>query len=194
MRNFLSKFRPDAGTRILDVGGTLNTWETLPIRSEVTLVNLRFYENPPSSQSRFKLVEGDACEMEFDHRFDIVFSNSVIEHVGDFERQRQFAHKCSDLAPNLWIQTPARSFPVEPHLLTPFIHYLPRSIQRLLLRRFTIWGVLQKPNPTQVEEFLDEVRLISFREMKDLFPDCEILRERFMGLTKSYIAVRRQLS
>lgn len=41
-----------------------------------------------------------------------------------------------------------------------------------------------------MEAFLDEVRLLTFAEMKLLFPDCTILRERFLGLTKSYIAVR----
>ncbi len=47
-----------------------------------------------------------------------------------------------------------------------------------------------KPTPEEREAFLDEVRLLSYREMRLLFPDCQILRERFLFLTKSYIAVR----
>ena len=90
----------------------------------------------------------------------------------------------------LWIQTPAREFFIEPHLLTPFIHYLPRSVQARLLRYFTVWGLMTRPSPKEVAGFLDEVRLLTYREMQELFPDCQILRERFMGFTKSYVAVR----
>jgi 2-polyprenyl-3-methyl-5-hydroxy-6-metoxy-1,4-benzoquinol methylase len=57
--------------------------------------------------------------------FDIVFSNSVIEHVGDAESQQQFAHEIARVGRAYWVQTPNRRFPVEPHLLTPFLHFLP---------------------------------------------------------------------
>ena len=91
----------------------------------------------------------------------------------------------------LWIQTPAKEFFIEPHLLTPFIHFLPVSFQRRLIRRFTTWGIVTKPSPSQVESFLQEVRLISFAEMRQLFPDCHIHRDTAFGFTKSYVAIRQ---
>jgi hypothetical protein len=44
---------------------------------------------------------------------------------------------------------------------------------------------------SDVENHLAEVRLITAGEMQTLFPDCSILREKFLGRTKSYIAVRK---
>jgi hypothetical protein len=58
------------------------------------------------------------------------------------------------------------------------------------MRNFTVWGLLTRPTAQQVDDFLAEIRLLSYREMRELFPECEIIRERFFGLTKSYIAVK----
>ena len=90
----------------------------------------------------------------------------------------------------LWVQTPARGFPIEPHLMTPFLHYLPLAWRRRLLRNFSVWGWIARPSQKAVEDFLRQTRLLGYQEMRELFPDCEIRRERFLGLTKSYVAVR----
>ena len=160
--------------------------------SHVTLLNL---DTPPISAKQpvnFRFVQGNGTDLKYSEgEFDICFSNSVIEHVGTFEQQRKFARELRRVGKKLWVQTPAKSFFLEPHLLTPFIHFLPRKLQRKLLRYFTVWGLMTRPSPNQVDGFLTEVRLLNFKEMKDLFPDCEIQRERFLGLTKSYVAVRR---
>ena len=103
-------------------------------------------------------------------------SNSVIEHLSSFERQQAFASEARRVGRALWIQTPAKEFFIEPHLLAPFIHYFPVSFQRRLIRHFTIWGLVTKPSPAAIESFLQEVRLISFGEMQQLFPDCKIHR------------------
>jgi ubiquinone/menaquinone biosynthesis C-methylase UbiE len=132
-------------------------------------------------------VEGDATELPLaDNAFDIAFSNSVIEHVGTWEKQQAFAREACRMARKLWIQTPARSFPIEAHLLAPYIQYLPKSVQHSFVR-WTLRGLLQ---PDAVHKIVDEVRLLTYREMKQLFPDCLILKECMLGLTKSYIAVR----
>ena len=112
----------------------------------------------------------------------------MIEHVGTWEKQQLFAREVRRVARNLWVQTPARSFPLEAHLLAPYIQYLPKSAQHRIVR-WTPRGILQ---PHVVHEIIDEVRLLTCREMKQLFPDCLILKERVLGLTKSYIAVRRR--
>ncbi len=75
--------------------------------------------------------------------------------------------------------------------MTPLVHYLPRGWQRRLLRNFTVWGWLARPSQQAVDRFLAETRLLDHEEMHRLFPDCEIRRERFLGFTKSYVAVRR---
>ncbi|MFN8160099.1 MAG: hypothetical protein U0R52_03525 [Solirubrobacterales bacterium] len=88
------------------------------------------------------------------------------------------------------MQTPSRWFPVEPHLLTPFVHYLPRAAQRRLLRNFTVWGIATRPDRQYVDRMLEELELLSPGEMRRLFPGCEVRRERILGMSKSLIAVR----
>lgn len=43
---------------------------------------------------------------------------------------------------------------------------------------------------SEIDEFLETTRLITFKEMQELFPDCRIIVERFGGISKSYIAYR----
>jgi hypothetical protein len=117
---------------------------------------------------------------------DIAFSNSVIEHLGTWEKQQAFAHEARRVARKLWIQTPARSFPIEAHLLAPYIQYLPKGIQR----RIVPWTPRGLLNPGIVQQIVEEVRLLTHEEVSKLFPDCCIVKERSCGLTKSYIAVR----
>jgi len=188
MNRFYALFAPSPETRVLDIGGTAQTWSSeSEIRGQfpVTLINIRKYGQ--IRDSRFTSAEGDATHLPFaDNAFDIAFSNSVIEHVSSWEKQQAFAREARRMARKLWIQTPARSFPIEAHLLAPFIQYLPRSVQHRIVR-WTPRGLLQ---PEVVHEIVDEVRLLTYREVKQLFPDCLILKERVLGLTKSYIAIR----
>jgi hypothetical protein len=188
MKQFFALLTPSYGERVVDIGGIAQTWQS---ESEshapfsVTLVNNLQYED--FAGDRFQAIEADATALPFpDNAFDIAFSNSVIEHLGSWEKQQAFAREARRVAPKLWIQTPARSFPIEAHLLAPYIQYLPKSLQHRLVR-WTPRGML---TPGVVHEIVDEVRLLTYREVTNLFPDCRILRERFLGLTKSYIAVR----
>lgn len=191
MRRFTSLIAPRAGDRLLDVGGTPWLWEEHAGGGRITLLNQEFSAPTPAEAARFTFVAGDGCALPFDPgSFEILFSNSVIEHVGTWERQQAFAAEARRVGRRLWVQTPAREFFIEPHLIAPFVHWLPRTAQRRLIRNFTVRGWLERPDPSSVEAFLDEVRLLTLAEMRTLFPDCTILQERFLGLTKSYIAVR----
>jgi len=188
MQQFFSMLAPTPGVRVVDLGGAVQTWNVEAESHEafsVTLVNNLEYEDYASE--RFQIIEADATALPFpDQSFDIAFSNSVIEHLGTWERQQAFASEARRVARRLWIQTPARCFPIEAHLLAPYIQYLPKGVQRRIAR-WTPRGLL---NPGVVQQIVDEVRLLTYAEVAKLFPDCRILRERFCGLTKSYIAVR----
>jgi hypothetical protein len=188
MALFFSTFKLDDRTKVLDLGGLPGTWNAQPGDFPVIFLNLQPH---PTTNPRFKNLVGNVLSVPFpDRSFDLAFSNSVIEHLGSWENQQIFAREVTRIAPRYWVQTPARSFFIEPHLVAPFIHYLPKALQRLLLRRFTLWGWLAKPTPEQVAHFLAEVRLLNYSEIKSLFPDCKIIKERFFGLTKSYIAIK----
>jgi hypothetical protein len=193
MESFRRTFELGPQTRILDVGGTATNWQLLDIRSDIVLLNLAVPETRAQA-ANLRYVAGDGTRLAFgDLEFDICFSNSTIEHVGGLERQRCFAQEVRRVAPSVYVQTPARSFPFEPHWFGFGIHWLPRSLQRRIARHITGYGWLVRPTQSQVQALVDEYRLLSYREMTDLFPDCEIRRERFLGLTKSYVAIRKPI-
>ncbi len=192
MARFEAAVRPTAETTILDVGGTPLNWELGGTPGRVTLLNLHGQPEGVELPPNVVAVEGDGRALPYeDGAFDVAFSNSVIEHLGDAESQRRFAAELRRVGRAVWVQTPARSFPVEAHFLTPGFQLLPSSWQRRLGRNASVWGLLTRPSAAEVDAVVRELRLLDAREVGALFPDCDILRERWLGLTKSYIALRR---
>jgi 2-polyprenyl-3-methyl-5-hydroxy-6-metoxy-1,4-benzoquinol methylase len=180
-------------TTILDLGGTARWWADVhPATARITIVNIDRRLEHEVRAAGFEFVCADACRLPFaDAQFDLVVSNSVIEHVGDAARQAQFAAEMRRCARAVYMQTPNRWFPVEPHLITVGLHWLPAAWQRRLIRRGSVWGWVARPSQLQIDEFIGTTRLLDGREVRQLFPDCEIGREGFLGLTKSFIAARR---
>lgn len=192
MNRFAETFRPSTDTTVLDVGGTPYNWEQIDARFPITLLNTEPLE-ADGLGAHYTLVQGSGTRLDFaDRSFDIAFSNSVIEHVGPLEAQRAFAEELRRVGRQVWVQTPARGFFFEPHLLTPFIHFLPLSWQRRLVRNFTLWGWITRPSSASVDRMLGELRLLDYATFRALFPDCEIHRERFLGFTKAFVAVRTE--
>ena len=190
MNRFAEAFRPTAETTVLDVGGTSYNWEQIGARFPITLLNTVPLE-ADGLGAHFTLVQGSGTQLEFaDRSFDIAFSNSVIEHVWPLDAQRAFAEELRRVGRQVWVQTPARSFFFEPHLLAPFIHFLPLSWQRRLIRNFTLWGWATRPSQASVDRMLGELHLLDGATFRDLFPYCDIRRERFLGFTKAFVAVR----
>ena len=81
---------------------------------------------------------------------------------------------------------------MEQHLLTPFIHWLPRGLQREVVPRCNLWSLLVPVTPDRrrfyIEHYLTDVRLLSAAELAKLFPGARLVRERFLGWTKSLVA------
>lgn len=195
MRLFERTFRITDRTRVLDVGGSPLIWTFAIVRPQLTILNLPSALEPPAQTE--SLVAGDGCRLPFqDSAFDIVFSNSVIEHVGALQ-QAQFASEIGRVGRSYWVQTPNRRFPVELHLMLPLIHYLPKQLQRSIAGRFSVWQLLAHPSEAQrrfyIDHFLNDLKLLDRRELQSLFPDARIITERVAGLAKSLIAVRRQV-
>jgi len=155
----------------------------------VILVNL----DPGCPHGDHDYVIADALSAPFANAtFDLVFSNSLIEHLGTKERQRAFAAEVHRLSRNgYFVQTPNKWFPIEPHYLAPFVHFFPKRIRSRMIRWLTPWGLVTKPSRERCLRVCQEIRLLGAGEMKALFPDADIVRERFLGLTKSLIAIRR---
>lgn len=190
MLKFVENFRPGADQTILDVGGSPYNWDVIGYSGKVVMLNLDPSANTTSRPNR-SFVVGDGTALAYDDEsFDIVFSNSVIEHVGDHEQQRRFAAEVCRVGRRVFLQTPAKSFWLEPHYVTPFIHYLPRTWQKKLLRNFSLWGLIARPSQDYVDRFVDQTKLLGYGDLKQLFPGCTIQKERFLFATKSYTVTK----
>jgi hypothetical protein len=189
MRQFEAMFEPASATRIIDVGGYELNWTLIDAAPQVLLVNL---EDEDRRHGRFHKVRGDGRKLPYDdNSFDIAYSNSVIEHVGDADDQDAFAAEIRRVAPRYYVQTPNRWFVIEPHLIAAGIHLLPRPLMRRLVRWFSVWGWVEKPDQATIDQVLAAIRLLDRKRMQQLFPDAEIRSETFLGMTKSLIAIRR---
>jgi SAM-dependent methyltransferase len=177
-------------TSILDLGGAAGSWGTLEAPDRITVLNLDIR----CLRGHSSCAVGDATSSPFaDRTFDLVFSNSVIEHLGTSRRQQAFALEVRRLSKTgYFVQTPNKWFPIEPHYLAPFVQFLPKSIRPMAIRWATVRGWWTKPSPETCRKLCEEVRLLDAREMRRLFPEAEIVRERFWGVTKSLIAVWRK--
>jgi hypothetical protein len=188
MRQFCELFMIKDSTRIIDVGGYEFNWTLINQKPHVLLVNV---ENEQWTHDRISKIRGDGRSLNYpDNTFDIAYSNSVIEHVGTFNDQQAFAEEIRRVARRYYVQTPNKWFFVEPHLVMPFLHFLPRKIMRKLARYGSVWGWTLRPDQDFVDRYLASIRLLDRREMQKLFPDADVIEERFLGMTKSLIACR----
>ena len=89
MALFRERMRPAKETQILDVGGYPWSWPDSQVSSPVTILNLHVIPGLADQwKDRYTLVKGDATCMQYqDRQFDIIFSNSVIEHLGTYQQQ-----------------------------------------------------------------------------------------------------------
>lgn len=189
MRQFRELFKITNESRILDIGGTSFMWSLIPTRPRLTILNL--FMPTEVVEKNITWIVSDGRKLQFkNNEFDIVYSNSVIEHLTDRASQEAFAKEIARVGISYYVQTPNRWFPIEPHFMTPFIHFLSKSWQKRLVKNFTVWGLLGRPTTQHCEEYVEELRLLDYQTMRQLFPDAQILREKFLGLTKSLIAVR----
>jgi hypothetical protein len=177
---------------ILDVGGEQRFWEIVGLIHEDAQILL--YNVAPAHVSYPNLVTrmGDARDMqEFaDKQFQIVFSNSVIEHVGSYAHQRQMAQEVQRVGERFYVQTPNRYFPFEPHFLFPFFQFLPVSFRVFLVTHFNLGWRGKIRDKQEALQAVNEIRLLTEKELKQLFPGAKIYREKLLGLTKSFIVYK----
>ena len=177
---------------ILDVGGTVNFWKCRGWLEQhgvcITLLNT-FAEDVDAPN--ITTVSGDAIDLSQygDNEFDIVFSNSVIEHLFTFENQQAMASEVQRVGKAHWIQTPNFWFPIEPHFHWLGWQWYPRAIRVAAIRRIRCGHGGPHPELHEAEKVVDEVRLMTKRELRTIFPNSRIWHERILGITKSYVAM-----
>ncbi|MEB3294137.1 MAG: methyltransferase domain-containing protein [Synechococcales bacterium] len=190
---------------ILDVGGRASFWNNLGLLDseivgwEITLLNQSEQEtllwdgdssNPSQSKFKFKSCLGDARDMSqfANQQFDIVFSNSVIEHVGDYQDKQRMAQEVQRVGKRYFIQTPNFHFPIEPHFVFPAFHWLPIPARVWLITHFSLGWFNKYDDPQCAEADIRGIQLLRKDEFLNLFPDAQLFEEKLLGLTKSFIA------
>ena len=188
MAAFVEKMELKPGLRVIDLGGSTKLWRFVDVPLDITVLNLatQWIDESQYGSHRFTIVRGDATNAPEipDNSYDLVFSNSCIEHVGPREKQKAFADTVRRLAPAYWVQTPSKLFPIEAHTGLPFWWYYPESVRNRII------GGWKKSVP-EYGEFVDGTRVLPRKDIEAFFPDSKIDVEKVAGFTKSYIAWRK---
>lgn len=200
MEDMVTAFRDSGSTkiRILDVGGDSHFWMThcqSIINSEdveICLLNMYEANDPNRTHPRIKFVLADGTKLNYaDNEFDIYFSNSTIEHVGAFSKQIDFSREALRVAKKHVIQTPNRYFILEPHFLTFGFQFLPFWLRAFLLSNFNLGWVPKSADYYSALSEIEQIRLMSYGELKWLFKNSKIIKEKILGMTKSFIIISK---
>ena len=207
-RIFLENFSPSPQTRILDIGSEDGTnialvLKTSPVRPENVYIADIDEQMVLKGREKFgfsPIVIPESGRLPYeDGFFDIVYCPSVIEHVTvpksqvwsvksgavfketALKRQQEFAREICRLRRKYFVQTPYKWFPIESHTWLPFVGYLPRRV---------LIPILRISNRIWVKKTTPDWYLLSEWQMSRLFPEALIQKERFIGLTKSIMAIK----
>ena len=178
--------------RILDVGGENSFWEMRGWANldDVHLTILNIYEQQKRNVNITPII-GDATNLNqyADGSFDIVFSNSVMEHLFTLENQACMALEIRRVGKAYWVQTPNFWFPMEPHFLVPGWQWMPLNARVALLRRWKCGWRGPCSNRARALKLVKGIRLLTVKELRQLFLTAKIIPERFGGLVKSWTAI-----
>jgi hypothetical protein len=176
---------------ILDVGGEQVYWQRMGLAHApgIRFVIFNVFESAVTLPN-FTSVVGDARDMrQFrDHQFDVVFSNSVIEHVGGRVEQARMAAEIRRVGKAFFVQTPNRNFFIEPHFLVPFFQFMPLGMKVFLIRHLNVTFTRKKWTAEEAAAVASEIMLLSEKDLRQMFPGASIAREKILGLTKSLMA------
>lgn len=179
--------------KILDIGGEIGYWKNIGWQNHnctIYLLNLDT-GNTPENMPGFCHVTGNALHLPYQFgEFDLVFSNSVIEHMGSIDKQRIFADEVKKVCTKYIIQTPSFWFPLEPHSLLPFFQFIPHAVRAYFIMWFTINYFPKASTYKEAIAVSKSTIMFTKKRFKKLFPDADIQVEWLLGLPKSYTAVK----
>ena len=186
----MATMRPTPSDSVLDIGVIDIDWRasnfleaSYPWPDRITAAALTDMPAFRSAFPQISFVIADGRDLPFHrHQFEIGFSNAVIEHVGSRAQQRQFVAEMLRTCRRIFISTPNASFPVDPHTLLPFVHWLPLRWRRKVLGALgdDWYGREEVLNP------------LSARDFADLFPreaHVELIHQRLLGMSYVVTAV-----
>ncbi|MBN1123705.1 MAG: class I SAM-dependent methyltransferase [Sedimentisphaerales bacterium] len=195
---FYELFKPEKHSKVLDIGAEidpdgdqqLQLIDSYPWRPSLSALNIdeNHIEKIRGTYPEISVFVADACQLPFpDKSFDIIYSNAVIEHVGDFERQKKMASEIMRVGKNWFVTTPNRWYPFEFHLRLPFVTWLPGSgylyagqimCYNHAREKYTFFSAKHK-----------HLRLLTAREIKVCFPGSRLILQKVTFWPETIIAV-----
>ena len=180
----------DRPLEILDVGGTQAHWSKVDYQ---TLGDVKFilYNILPLTTATppFCFVEGDGRDLSRygDRKFELVYSNSVINMLGNYNDQERMAKEIRRVGKRYFVQTPNHAFPLDWRTMVPCFHFLPKKFQAWCLRQFPVGIHKRVPDREKSLRVVNTVRDLRYEELRALFPGATVARERVWGMTKSFM-------
>lgn len=159
----------------------------------ITAVNLPETTAQFENDEIFTFIDGDGRDLPniADKSFHLARSNSVIEHVGvDWENKQKFAEETKRVAEKYYVQTPSYWFPMEPHFMTPGFQRLPQWARIKLVQNLALGWYKKTPNYEMAKAAVEGCDLLTKKEMKKLFPDANLHKEKIGFLTKSFVVIK----
>ena len=188
----LKRYPSLAEWKICDLGGSRHFWQESKLDldlTKITILNISLDEVDAygeSSSQQIQTVLYDGRTIPFaDGSYDLLICNSILEHVAPADRGN-LCREMRRVAKRVYVQTPAFEFPVEPHFILPFVHWLPRRFGRVMAR-LGVWNLLSRPSDAVYNSYFDDTHLLAKAEMEELFPDTVVSAEKFAGITKSHL-------
>ena len=194
LKNRIEKLIQKDHFKILDIGGDIQYWKNIGWQHpacKIHLLNLYESKVPENETHQFSSSVGNGLSLEYKKgEVDLIFSNSVIEHVGSYENQQIFAGEVRRVSDKYIVQTPSIWFPLEPHSLIPLFQFLPHPIRALLIMTFNINYFPKAKTYKEAIKVSHSTLMFTHKRFKQLFPEAEIQVERFLGIPKSYTAIK----
>ena len=194
LKNGIEKLIQKDHFKILDIGGDIQYWKNIGWQHpacKIHLLNLYESKVPENETHQFSSSVGNGLSLEYKKgEVDLIFSNSVIEHVGSYANQQIFASEVRRVSDKYIVQTPSIWFPLEPHSLIPLFQFLPHPIRALLIMTFNINYFPKAKTYKAAIKVSHSTLMFTHKRFKQLFPEAEIQVERFLGIPKSYTAIK----
>jgi len=190
--------------RLIDLGGTVKFWENWGLSErpsfEVTLVNNhdkdKCHADDPIRLPNIRRLRADVLTLSAADfaEYDVIFSNSLIEHLPGRELQLKLARAIVDSGQPYFLQTPNKRSPLDPHFPRPYVPFFaayPRSLQARLLSWSALGSSSASPSYDAALTRLENYYPLTTRDVRQLFPQAKILLERPFGVPMSIIAMSR---
>ena len=196
IEQFFELMKPSETDKILDAGGEVESSsckscqfiDTFPHKENISVVNLSavHVETIAKKYPEVDARVGDACNLPWpDDYFDTVYSNAVIEHVGDYERQKKMASEIIRVGRKWFVTTPNRWYPFEFHMRLPFVTWLPFH-GYLKIGQIISYNHVKQKYTCGLKH--DHLRLMTASELGMCFPGSRIIKQRVTFMPETLIA------